>query len=665
MIIATYRPDIDGLRAVAILPVVFYHAAAGFSGGFVGVDVFFVISGYLITSLITRDLSENRFSLWEFWHRRVRRIFPALFAMVATTLIAGALLMIPADYKELGQSALAQCFFSSNIFFWDDVGYFATAAESKPLLHTWSLAVEEQFYLLFPIILTVAWRKCKLRVGHVLFLLFAGSLIASLFGPRFFPNAAFFLLPTRAWELLLGSILVYVPHAQASRSGAKHAISSFLGLLLILVPALFYTSKTAFPGFAAIPPCLGAALIIWGGIHRPTLVHRWLSFTPIVFIGKISYSLYLWHWPVLLFSKKFTNGPASLSFTTFQLFVSGFFAVISWLYVETPFREKRWLASRDSIFRFGIICTVTIAAFSATVSATKGLPQRLPKAVRKLTEDPPGLSYDQNVGITTEELNSDLVPKLGIPDHKNAHFVLWGDSHAMASSPVFDVLAREYHQWGYVVSRVGTMPLLNTWKASGDKSSVAFNQAAIDFIRRHRIKVVFLASYWALHVGVGDGSKEWLITDDETLPITPANTLISFRRQLNNTLDALHAIGTRVYILRQVPQQDIHVPDVFTTRMLLRQSIQGMGATAESHAKLQRNVNTVFDALIPGSVSFLDPSPWLLGDDSKYVLIRNGRVTYDDSGHLSVEGSMMLLDMLRPAFANTPDSDRFIQVPPK
>ena len=181
--ISSYRRDIDGLRAVAVLPVVFYHAGTGFTGGYVGVDVFFVISGFLITRLLARDLEDGRFSLLEFWHRRVRRIFPALFVMVLLTLIAGGFLMIPADYKELGQSALAQSLLAANFFFWDDTGYFARAAESKPLLHTWSLAVEEQFYVLFPLVLAWLWCGGRMRVRRVLGVALLVSLAASLPGP--------------------------------------------------------------------------------------------------------------------------------------------------------------------------------------------------------------------------------------------------------------------------------------------------------------------------------------------------------------------------------------------------------------------------------------------------------------------------------------------------
>ncbi|MEZ5385703.1 MAG: acyltransferase [Prosthecobacter sp.] len=213
---ANYRPDIDGLRAVAVLPVLFYHAGVSFTGGYVGVDVFFVISGFLITRLLVRDLERGRFSLLEFWHRRVRRIFPALFVMVLFTVVAGGFLMIPADYKELGQSVVAQSLLVANIFFWDDTGYFARAAESKPLLHTWSLAVEEQFYVLFPVVLAWLSRSGKAHARRLLGIALLLSFAASLPGPSCFPTTAFYLLPTRAWELLLGGILVFLPELKKS-----------------------------------------------------------------------------------------------------------------------------------------------------------------------------------------------------------------------------------------------------------------------------------------------------------------------------------------------------------------------------------------------------------------------------------------------------------------
>lgn len=648
--ISSYRRDIDGLRAVAVLPVVFYHAGTGFTGGYVGVDVFFVISGFLITRLLARDLEDGRFSLLEFWHRRVRRIFPALFVMVLLTLIAGGFLMIPADYKELGQSALAQSLLAANFFFWDDTGYFARAAESKPLLHTWSLAVEEQFYVLFPLVLAWLWRGGRVRVRRMLGVALLVSLAASLPGPAWFPTTAFYLLPTRAWELLLGAILVFMPEPKK----AVAAFSGPAGLIMILASVFLYTVNTPFPGIAAVLPCVGAALVIWSGSAMQTWAHRLLSWRPVVFIGLISYSLYLWHWPVLVYSRKFLLGEPSPAFIAVQIGLSLLLAVLSWRFVETPFREKRWLPDRPRMLRFGIVCTVISALLGAALSATKGLRARLPAAVRQLTENPPGMNYDPNIEVSLADLQADRVPVIG--DRAAAGepaFVLWGDSHAMAAHPVLDVLGRDHRQKGVAITRRGTTPLLGTWRPAEGKAALEFHQAALDYIRRHRVPVVVLVSYWANYTeGSATGSSEFFITDDETLPLNAETGLAVLERGLQRTLQALRESGVRqIAILRQVPEQPIHVKDVLAARMLAGLSIEHLGASRESYRKRQQRVDATLARILAPDVRILDPESRLFGPDDRTILIHNGRVTFEDEGHVSVEGALLMKPVFEPVFA--------------
>ena len=646
----SHRRDIDGLRAVAVLPVLFYHAGAGFTGGYVGVDVFFVISGFLITRLLMRDLDDGRFSLLEFWHRRVRRIFPALFVMVLLTLIAGGFLMIPADYKELGQSAIAQSLLAANFFFWDDTGYFARAAESKPLLHTWSLAVEEQFYVFFPLVLAWLWRGGQARVRRMLGVALLVSFAASLPGPAWFPTTAFYLLPTRAWELLLGAMLVFMPEP-------KKAVARFggpAGLIMILASVFLYTVNTPFPGIAAALPCAGAALVIWSGSAMQTWAHRVLCWRPMVFIGLISYSLYLWHWPVLVYSRKFLLGEASTAFIALQIGLSFVLAVLSWRFVETPFREKRWLPARVSMLRFGIVCTVVSALLGAVLSATKGLRVRLPVAVRQLTENPSGMDYNPNIEVSLADLQADRVPVIG--DREAAGepaFVLWGDSHAMAAHPALDVLGRERHQKGVAITRRGTAPLLGTWRPAEGKDALEFHEAVLDYIRRHRVPVVVLVSYWATYSeGAATGPSEFFITDDETLPLNAETGLAVLERGLQRTIQALRACGVRrIAILRQVPEQPIHVKDVLSARMLAGLSIEHLGATRESYRKRQHRVNAILDRMRATDVSLLDPEDAMFGQDEHTILIHNARVTFEDEGHVSVEGALMMKPVFEPIFA--------------
>ena len=286
-----YRADIDGLRAVAILPVVFFHAGFGFAqGGFVGVDVFFVISGYLITSLIHREMLAGKFSLARFYERRVRRLFPALFAMLSVCAAVAAWLLLPQDLRYFGGSLFATTLFSSNIFFWLEAGYFDVAAERKLLLHTWSLAVEEQFYLLFPIFLLLVLRYLPRRLVAVTGAVTVASLLASEWMLRSSDSAAFYLAPFRAWELGLGASLALI--APVARHDNRHAeVFAWLGLAMIAASVAVFSWQTPFPGLHALAPAVGAALVIWSGSGTSTHAGRILSARPLVFTGLISYSL--------------------------------------------------------------------------------------------------------------------------------------------------------------------------------------------------------------------------------------------------------------------------------------------------------------------------------------------------------------------------------------
>jgi peptidoglycan/LPS O-acetylase OafA/YrhL len=295
-----YRPDVDGLRAVAVLLVIASHFRTRLTGGYIGVDVFFVISGYLISSVILSELDSGRFSILNFYERRIRRIFPAMLAMMAVTTFLVYCFFVPVEVEGYARSLLAALFSSSNFLFWHEAGYFAAPSEFKPLLHTWSLAVEEQFYIFFPVFLILIRRFFPRRLKEAILCIAAVSLLAAVITMQHDATAAFFFAPLRAWELLIGTTISqhYVP---AIRSAISRNIASAGGFLLILVPAIAYTSATPFPGLAAIPPCLGAALIIASGELGSSFVGRILSCRPVVFVGLISYSLYLWHWPILVF----------------------------------------------------------------------------------------------------------------------------------------------------------------------------------------------------------------------------------------------------------------------------------------------------------------------------------------------------------------------------
>ncbi|HJR21579.1 MAG TPA: acyltransferase, partial [Dongiaceae bacterium] len=329
-----YRADIDGLRAVSVIAVVLYHAGVPLAGGgYVGVDVFFVISGFLITSLILHEQAAGAFSLIDFYHRRVRRILPALFAMMSACAAAGWFLLAPADYIKLGKSIVGATLSVSNFYFWRDAGYFDTPAAEKPLLHTWSLGVEEQFYLVFPLFLILVARHVPHARLPLTALLCAASFAAGAIGAFRDPVEAFYLPHARLWELMVGALLAMgalpAPGNARLRSGA-----ALLGLGLIAMPVLLYSHDTTFPGIAALPPVLGAALVIWSGMGGSSMAGRALATRPLVFLGKISYSLYLWHFPLLAFGFYLTLGDLGRLDTAVLLGFALLISMLSWRFVE-------------------------------------------------------------------------------------------------------------------------------------------------------------------------------------------------------------------------------------------------------------------------------------------------------------------------------------------
>ena len=331
-----YRPDIDGLRAIAVLSVVACHAGLGLPGGFVGVDVFFVISGYLITRLILKELEQGTFSLAAFWERRVRRILPALFSVTIATVAAGWFLLTPDAYASLGKSVVALGLLSSNMFFWQETGYFQAQAEEKPLLHTWSLGVEEQFYLLVPVFFFLFARRQNM--SRAFFLLVPVGIVSfgwSIYGARY-AASGFYLLPNRAWELLVGTFLACLPTTWQIAPPRGRDLAAAIGLSLIAIPCIFYDKETRFPGLSAVPPVLGAAFIIWAGDRAGEFpkTSRWLAWRPVVFVGLISYSLYLWHWPLLVFAQYRSAAPLSMTERLAAVAASFAIAVVSWRYVE-------------------------------------------------------------------------------------------------------------------------------------------------------------------------------------------------------------------------------------------------------------------------------------------------------------------------------------------
>ena len=364
-----YRKEVDGLRAIAVFSVVFFHAGFSFfKGGFIGVDVFFVISGYLITNIILKEIIEKKFSIKNFYERRARRILPALFLVLFTTIPLAVIFLTRSELSSFFKSLVATSIFLSNIFFWKEAPYFNSGAELKPLLHTWSLSIEEQFYIFFPIALLLLWRIKKKLTIYFFIIIFIISLSTAEYSSKIFPNANFYFIFTRAWELAIGAIIAYYYiHRKNENIFSKKSreVFSFFGFIAILFSIFFYSEQSRFPGFQALVPTLGSAMILIFA-NKNTFIGKFLSNKFLVSIGLISYSFYLWHQPLFAFAKSYY-----VNIDIINKFYIIFFALIlsffSWKFVEKNFRDKKIITSKQ-IFFWGSISTFFFIIFGLSTN---------------------------------------------------------------------------------------------------------------------------------------------------------------------------------------------------------------------------------------------------------------------------------------------------------
>lgn len=649
-----YRPDIDGLRAVAVLAVVFFHyGVPGFSGGFAGVDIFFVISGYLITALISADMAQGRFTLMRFYEKRARRILPALFVLLIATTIVATLILFPNDFRRYAGSALATVFFSSNFEFWRVTGYFDVAAIQKPLLHTWSLGVEEQFYLLFPAILLglrhFGHRGRLFAIGGILF----ASLGLAIWGVRSVPDAAFYLAPFRFWELMIGAMLALglVPAAKDARIANA---ASLAGAAAVTVSLLGYSHATLFPGEAALLPCVGTALIVYGGAAAKPLVNRALSLRPVVFVGLISYSLYLWHWPVHVFARYYLYRDLTPAETAICMAASFALAILSWRFVERPFRHRRNGISRRGLFAATAVAMTGLTAFSTAALASRGWPERFRPAIRQILfeeHDTDGL-LARCFARPLAELNARDLCQIGTPGEITPSFVLWGDSHADAILPAVEHEAQKNHLRGYFAGESSCAPLMGVFRPDTPRCK-AFNEKILQLALRPEIKTVILEARWGKNAdgrAYGDEGDGFVpLSDDTTKARKPSDNAAIFTRGLNRTVDALLAAGKHVVLIGSVPEVGWPVPQVLA-RIRLSGDDKHVFVPRKAFEHRQRVTLPLFHELAKQhGVTALFPQRYMCGPKRCRVAV-DGRPLYRDEHHLSVFGAHQLEPMVAGIF---------------
>lgn len=498
----TYRREIDGLRALAVLAVIFFHAGLnGFKGGFVGVDVFFVISGYLITSIIISDVEDDRFSLANFYERRARRILPALVLVVFVCMPFGWVWLIPIEYKEFFKSVIAAFFFSSNILFWRETGYFDTLAELKPLLHTWSLSVEEQYYLVFPLLFLLLWRFGYLAVIVGLAILFSGSFGLAIWAVEVKPSLAFYSLFTRAWELLLGAFLAILVRKKGDAYINQYieAIGSAVGLLLILWSIFIFDKSTHFPGWNALAPAGGAFLVILFA-NSSNLTGRLLGHPLCVGLGLISYSSYLWHQPIFAFAKRFVFlWPSYVVFLGLSL-VSILLGYVTWRYVETPFRRSEFIGRKNFVL-LSIVVGGAIVAVAAIGISNQGFKHRLPPNVQ-------WQSLGEKLAQTGDVCKLAPLPAfidISVCDfgslNSDRKVILLGDSHAQAIAHELDAQLKNLNIKGIrvVTSGCELIPSVVEVGVRYRKNCDAIFDNLKRYIKAHNSPVILL-SRWSFRL---------------------------------------------------------------------------------------------------------------------------------------------------------------------
>lgn len=512
-----YRPDIDGLRAIAVLAVVIFHAFPGkMPGGFIGVDIFFVISGFLISTITFSSLERDRFSLVEFYVRRVRRIFPALILVLVSCLAFGwFVLLLTDEYKQLGKHTAASAGFIQNFILWRESGYFDNSAETKPLLHLWSLAIEEQFYIFWPLLLAFVWKRqwSFLRItAAIAAVSFAANIYLILSGHQ---TAAFYLPFSRFWELMVGGVLAYVVLHRPQLIEKHKNVQSFLGFALILAGLLLLNKGRDFPGWWALLPTLGAFFIISAG-PSSWLNEKLLANKPMIWVGLISYPLYLWHWPLLAYIKITRESPSDLLFLG-AIFLAAILSFFTYLYVEKPLRFN---GKQDKRALLLLLVMFAVGAFGAVLfqSAVVG---------GKQLHNVEYTQYDFAKGYRLDECFLDGMKgdKYSLAcdgeQLKNKQtVVLWGDSHA--ASLYRGIKNNEkLHEFNLAQYNTGGCPPVINFDVDNRKDCRLLNDYVFDKIKSEKVDTVIIAAYWLMYDGKHDErGKPWNYLPEEKLAST-------------------------------------------------------------------------------------------------------------------------------------------------
>jgi peptidoglycan/LPS O-acetylase OafA/YrhL len=610
----SYRPEIDGLRAVAVVSVFLFHLGLPlFSGGFVGVDVFFVISGYLITRLIYSDVSAGKFTFGRFYIRRTRRLAPALLLTLGASLVGSCLLMAPVHLAKFGTSLVAAIFSVSNILFWSESGYWDMDSSIKPLLHTWSLGVEEQFYLFWPALLWVLLRRSVatavagiVAVGVVSFALNLGP----LGGVSLSSATLFYLLPFRVFEFAIGAILVWAPPL---REGVAKEISPALGLAAILWSVLTFTEKTVFPSYNALVPCVGAALIIYGGNSK--YVGAVLRNRVAVGIGLISYSLYLIHWPLIVFVRYYTMQRLTPSEQIAISVATLTSASLMYRYIETPFRRPRGFVRSNPIF-FGLTFanTAWILAFAVALYRSAGWPERIPE-------------YRIVQPIGTAQCGPALpdmpLVRCAVDRRADKTIFAWGDSHARVLLPGLASAFPDYNIKIFTSDgcRLESTDIIDNGPLKADDCGIYLKETFAFLLVQPPADVI-------IHVYLFESQA--------------AN--VSLLRYYLAIMKRLESVGHHVVFLGDAIRPSIYLPDCYAVPQWVPDSAVRCSGNLQIVANLVEQNHLLKEWF---GDRYVDPSPAFFENGHYRTRIGN-QLMFEDKDHVAPFGSRWMIDFVKP-----------------
>lgn len=653
-----YRAEIDGLRALAVVPVILFHAGFGlFSGGFVGVDVFFVISGYLITSIILQEVEEGNFSLLRFYERRARRILPALFVVVLACIPFAWLWMLPGEFKSFGLSLAGVATFTSNILFWRESGYFADTSELKPLLHTWSLAVEEQYYILFPPLLLLlyrlrrVWLYASVAIGTLVSLALAQHMSVSA------PDANFFLLPTRAWELGIGVLVAFYLREPAPvwlRSWRE--IAGFTGLGMIVFAILVFDEATPFPSIWALVPVLGTALVILAA-DRDTLAGKALGAPLLVGIGLVSYSAYLWHQPLFAFAKirLYENVPESV----YGVLIAATFALawLSWRYVETA--ARRAALPQKWVLTFAALGCLSLALLGG-VFQRGGLPSRMPPGVTEMA------AYKSSVSPVRTECHAGANAPISPSDAcilgaqgAVAPVYVWGDSHGVELAWQLASTLRSDNVPVMQLTSTQCLPAIGI-QSDRERHCEAHNERVFAFLTAEASRsIVVLMARWPLYfngarIVTGEGCSE-PGAPGARFPVgwadgTEEARIAALGEKVRETIAALLEAGQRVVLVHGVPEPGCNVPNRLARRSLFGDEEHALFSIPHAVvAARSKKVETQL-ALVSDNVLHVYPESLFCNEDAgigRCMVETDEGLLYFDNNHPSLIGAKVIADALR------------------